>query len=387
MSLKYADSISVPGGGAGTVVFPTLDWTGIVGYTETGMDAAIAKRDATIDQLNGALTDLTTALGTLGSMPAFTGALDPAALGAMPAPMQVFPLPVAPSFATNFPSAPTIGTVTFDYTESAYTSNLLGNLESLLLNLLSNIAQTGLSDAVLDAQWNVDREKTAGITAGQILGIQREYQAANWDIPPGDELSFVIEARQQAVQGLLGSSRNIVVANAELVQKNFQFTVAQGIALETQNQTFFTATQSRLLEVAKTTVDSLLRIIESQITVYGKEIDAESTRVNALVSIFQAEVNVYSTEIQAEATRIKSSIDVLLAQLEYYSKKIGVDIDVYKTNLQLFINQKELSLKTLESITSLLAQVAASIGGAVDYHTSIGASTSLANTPFSVMTV
>jgi NAD(P)-dependent dehydrogenase (short-subunit alcohol dehydrogenase family) len=374
-------------GGSGTLHVQNKDWTGIATFTGQEIVNAVDRRDEIVDQLLSVLPELNNAQNNLGSIAPFTGALDVSQLGPLPDPMQQFNAPVRPDLSTDFPNAPVLPTVNYSYTEEDYNSILLTEVQAKLIDLVTNARQTGLNPVIEQQLWDRGRERTTAVMQGLVTNIAKQFAAAGWTLPTGDEVDATLQAQEAKAEADITESRNIAVAQADLEQKNLQFGIIQAIAMEAQMMNLFTATRQRALESAKQAVETIISIIKSDIDVYIANIDAQTKKLNATVAVYTADAEVYKTQIEGESTRILADMDIVKAKLEFFTKKVDVDIDAFKANVSLFLAQKELILKAKETETQLLAQVAASIGGAVNFGASMSASTGYSNTPLVTMGV
>jgi hypothetical protein len=358
-----------------------VDKVGIRNFTETEAKLAIAHRDIVLKDLYDKLTGLNASIAGLANIAPFVGSLDPSALGQMPDPMKQFPTPVRPNLSVNFPNAPVLPTVNYHFQDIAYNSILLTACEAKLIDLVNNVRSTGLDPAILQQNWDREREKSAAVAQGIIDNIGRQYSNAGWIMPVGDEMAMTFKALEAQAETDITASRTIAITNAELEQKNFQFAFTQAVALEAQTMNLFTASRQRALESAKQSVEAIIAIIKADIDVYVAEIDAQTKKLNAVVAVYEADASVYKTEIEGESVRITSGISLLKSKLDYYSTKIDVDIKAYTANIAALLSKNEMLLKAQETEAQLLAQVAASIGGAVNFSSSISGSCGYVNLP------
>jgi hypothetical protein len=347
------------------------------GFTRNEMNEAVGQRNLVLDELYAKLDELNAAQSSLGGIAPFTGALDASALGSLPAPMQTFTRPVRPDLSTNFPNAPVLPTVNYNYTEEDYNSILLTEVQAKLIDLVTNARQTGLNPVIEQQLWDRGRERTTAVMQGLVTNISKQFAAAGWTLPTGDEVEATLQAQEAKASEDMAESRNIATEQAKLEQANLQFSIIQAIGLEASTMNHFTATRQRALESAKQSVETIIKIIEADMDKFIAQIDAESKKLNAVVSVYEADASVYKAEIEGESTRIMADLGIIKAKLEFFVKQVDVDIDAFKSNVSLFLAQKEMMLKAKETETQLLAQVAASIGGTVNFSASLSNSESL----------
>ena len=264
-------------------------------------------------------------------------------------------LPVAPSpRELTLPSAPNIITVNFDgtmpaslrtppstsfnFTDEAYASDLTNALKTQLLSLVNNARQTGLLPAIEDQIWSRARERTASQEKRLNAAARRQFASLGWNMPQGDEALKLMQAAEEAVELDVTESRSIAIAQADLEQKNLQFSIQAAIGLEGQLITLHNAEQQRLFEAARYT-------IEAAISLYGLEV----SYFNANVSLYETQARVYQARLQAQLTEI----EVYKGQLEG-QRLVGdinkQDIDIYLAKIEGVRTTHELYKAELEGV-------------------------------------
>jgi len=137
----------------------------------------------------------------------------------------------------------------------------------------------------------------------------------------------------------------------------------------------------------KIAYDVPLKVLEQQTAIYKAKTDAKTAEIAGLVDIYKADAQVFGTEVTAEATRVNAEVAELEAVLKYYGKKVDVELDVFKANLSTLITQKEIINNMVLNEAKLRAQIAASIGGAVNFSAGISGSSAYQNaTPIVITT-
>lgn len=213
---------------------------------------------------------------------------------------RVLTLPLAPSLLTvNFdgvlPSAlDTPPNVEFDFTEQEYQSLLSGGLKTKLLDLILNTQQTGLNPAIEQQIWDRSRERTRATTQGAIDNINRMYARAGWSLPQGDQVKAIYRAQEQQAEADITESRSIAIAQADLEQKNFQFSFTQAIALETQLMNLHNSMQQRSFDAAKYLIEAAVSLYQVRVSYF-----------NGNVTLYTAQAQVYRDRIQGELSKLE----------------------------------------------------------------------------------
>lgn len=209
----------------------------------------------------------------------------------------------------------------FAFAETPYSSTLLSQLQGTLLDLVQNVRQTGLSQAVKQQKFDALREKTDALTAGLIENIQRMYMRSGHELAAGDEAEAVFRAQEQAMIQEASDYRAIEIADAELEQKNLHMAISSVLNLEGQLIGYHNNVQQRAFDAAKYAVQAAIDLFQVKVAYF-----------NAGVVIYEAQSRVFAERIRAEI----SKIELYKGQLEG-QKLIGdlnrQDIDNYKAQL------------------------------------------------------
>lgn len=250
---------------------------------------------------------------------------------------------------------------TFNYSNAAYQSDLTDALKTQLLSLVNNARQTGLLPAIEDQIWNRARERTASQGKRLLAAVSRQTAAMGWNMPQGDEALALQRATDEAVKLDVTESRAIAIAQAELEQKNFQFSIQTAIGLEGQLINLHNAEQQRLFEAARYT-------IEAAIQLYGMEV----AYFNANVSLYDTQARVYADRLRAQL----NEVEIFKAQLEgqkligdmnaqdvaLYQAKIGAIVSTYElykaqlSGVKLHLEGDALKLQRFESTVRAFAE-------------------------------
>jgi hypothetical protein len=275
-------------------------------------------------------------------------------------------LPNAPSmidisFTGSLPAAlASAPSAHFAFTESDYASTLLDKINEKLLSFISGFS-TGLSPDVEQQIWDRARRRTSIAVRRLKAQNERYWSAAGWDMPGGDLQNKNYEAEQEAVNQDITESRSIAIAQADLEQKNLQFSFTTATQIETILIQHADNVNQRALEAAKYAVQAAIEL-------YGLKV----TEFNANIEAYKAQAQVYRDRIQGELAKVelykakldgqkligelnqqdiaiyREQINAVLAVYELYKSKL----EAVKTQLQgdeLLLNQFESQIKSFDS--------------------------------------
>jgi hypothetical protein len=256
-------------------------------------------------------------------------------------------LPDAPSmidiaFTGSLPAAlESAPSATFRFTESDYASTLLDKINERLLLFISGFS-TGLSPDVEQQIWDRARRRTSIAVRRLKAQNERYWSAAGWDMPGGDIQNKNYEAEQEAVNQDITESRSIAIAQADLEQKNLQFSFTTATQIETILIQHADTVQQRAFEAAK-------YAIQAAIELYGLRV----TEFNANIEAYKAQAQVYRDRIQGELAKV----ELYKAQLDG-QKLIGdlnqQDIAIYREQINAVLAVYELYKSKLEAVKTQL---------------------------------
>jgi hypothetical protein len=257
-------------------------------------------------------------------------------------------LPTAPNIITvNFEgvvpgalSAPP--NTTFNWQNEAYASDLQTAIKEELLDLVRNVRQTGLTDAVRQQLRDKARERVTAEYRGLKKNVIRQSAAMGWNMPQGDEWIKVRQGEEQAKAAIITEYRSEDLIDAQLEQANFQFAYSKALELEGQLIGLHNAEQQREFEAARYT-------IEAAISLYGLEVQY----YNAGVAMYETQARVYQARLQAQLTEV----EVYKAQLEgqrLISDLNRQDVELYKAKIDAILATFELYKSELEGVKTLM---------------------------------
>jgi len=232
--------------------------------------------------------------------------------------------------------------VEFNFSEVEYESVLTTDLKNRLRDMVLNSRQTGLTPAIEQQLWDQSRERTRSAARGTIDQINRQFARSGWLLPQGDQIERIFQAQEILAEADITESRSIATAQAELEQKNMQFAITQGLALEGQLMTLHNQMTQRAFDAQKFLLESAIAMYQAHIAMF-----------NAGVALYTAQAQVYRDRIQAELAKI----EVYKAELE--GQKLLGDINTqgvanYTARIQAVVAIFGLYKDELEAVKILL---------------------------------
>lgn len=340
-----------------------------------GIEANQGKGNVAVGEVSKLANQINDLLNALSAAPQIN-----ATLGTPTTQVTDIVLPDAPTKPTlnQFPVMGSLLDVLPQFPElSPYYSQLASQLQVTLFNLVIGLVPTGLNPTIEQQIWDRARERTTATTQGVIDGIARQYARAGWDLPIGDEVERYYQALEDQAAQDITESRSIAIAQADLEQKNFQFSIQQSVALETLMSGLWSDIQKLLVDSEKTRVSALNESNQVTSDVYKNSVQAASAQADATASMYKAEADAYQAIASAEGERVKAQVAKLEQETVYLSKQAEVQIESIKANVATFLSQKELMLGAAKAMAQIWSQLAASFGSSVNYSASVSASDSV----------
>jgi hypothetical protein len=286
-------------------------------------------------------------------------------------------LPTVPTLRElTLPDAPAEITISFDgvlpgqlesapstdfvFIENDYASTLLNKINERLLLFLSGFS-TGLSPEIEQQIWDRARRRTSVAVRRLKAQNERYWSSAGWDMPGGDLQNKNYEAEQEAINQDISESRAIAIAQAELEQKNLQFSFTTATQIESILIQQANNVQQRAFEAAKYSVQAAIELYGLKVTEFNANIEAYKAHAQVYRDRIQAElakVEVYKAKLdgqkllgelnQQDVVIYREQINAVLAIYELYKTKL----DAVKTQLQgdeLLLNQFESQIKAFDA--------------------------------------
>lgn len=309
------------------VTFPSVP----SGLGESVLAPAVVTRDAPIKPSFGA--------------PVFTG-VKPTDNTAAPSDLEV-------KFRTAYADAgPTVIAMVNGYVDAMlakYNPRYAEQMAAIEDQLATYMAGgTGLNPAVENAIYERSRNKADAEARKVREGALADMAARGFTLPSGALTSAIQQARQSAADINASASREIVVMQAEMEQKNLQFAVTTSTALRT------------------TLLNASLSYMQNLISINGQAIEFAKSVLGAIVEtygitqrIFAAKLDAYRTEAAIYETQLKSAlagVELYKAEIDAFTALTNADrqtVEVYRARLDA---QKTLADVYQSSINAVISR-------------------------------
>lgn len=276
----------------------------------------------------------------------------------LPTPPSLLSINVSPFDGVNIPTLDiTIPELTIDapsireYVPGAqYTSALLTSLRTRLQNTL-DVGGTGLSPDVENAIWDRDRERAARAAADSLAQLDK-MEELGYSLPPGvyndNRLKIFTESEYQN----RGSSREVMIKEAELEQSNVNHALDVAVNLEGKLIDYTNQIEQRFFDSCRYATEAGISIYNARVQAYGMFVEAFKARISVYESQVRAElakVDAYKAQMEAEQVKadvnralvdqFKAQIDAALSNVEIFKARIAAiqaKADIEKTKIEIF---------------------------------------------------
>lgn len=230
-----------------------------------------------------------------------------------------------------------------------YTSSLLTALSESLQDRIEN-GGTGLAPDIENAIWDRSREREAIAKQDAIDQLER-MERLGFSLPTGAYMSARMKIEREHDYNLIGNSREIAIAQAELEQKNVLAALETATNLEGKLIDYNNAVEQRMFESARYVTEAGIAIYNAKVQAYTAFLDAYRAKVAVFEAQVRAEISkveAYRAEIAAEEAKAsvnrslveqyKSQVDASLAAVEVFRARIDgirtkAEIEQIKTNI------------------------------------------------------
>ena len=208
---------------------------------------------------------------------------------------------------------------------------------TILARILADLADgsTGINATVENAIYARAWQRATVKRADEYQKLNNDIAARGFSLPPGALLGALAEFSDEAVRMDADINNNIITTQADLAQKNAQFIIQQGLALEGILRKTAEAGADRALEYQKSKVEFLIRDYAERVRAFTSTIEGQKALVEAQVSalrgiidtnkgrveVFKEQYQALAVRIEAVASRNKAVTDVHLAQVQGYSEE------------------------------------------------------------------
>lgn len=368
---------TAPADFTGEWVAPNINSTGAYNLVNERFDEISAAAAGMLTTLNGHMSSLSGIVaslvippvtydsqsipslsGNIPSPPVMAGGLDlefPSFAGTLPTLSEIPIVNLSDIAPADLPDAITD---VLSWIESNYNSPLFTAILTRLITDLQSgatgldpIVEQEIFDRALSRQ-TIEFDKTQ-------QEIEQYFAARGFDLPPGAMAGRLQEQSSERARNVLDMNGKIMIEQAELAQKNSQFSMQLAKDLEAVLRDFHNKTNDRSLDYAKALATNAIAIYAENIKGYIAKAEADKAYIEVqienlkgvvehnkgLIMAFTGEIDAYNALISGKSSKNKAITDVYSAQMSGYEAETRAVTETQKG----MVAEWELRVKTADS--------------------------------------
>ena len=277
--------------------------------------------------------------------------------------IPVFTPPVLATFNETAPLFDAVApNVSMNWSEPSYASESLDDTLAVLSRM--RLGGTGLMPAIEQQLFERSRareDRTASKASREAIDL---FAARGFVAPPGAlqaQLNMVSENNQLQVNAL---QRETMLKIADVEIENMRFSVTQGLAAEQILVNIFNNYAQRSFEVAKFTVESLLAVYNTKVSIFNALMQSYQTKAQVYKTVIDGQLaELESYKIQLEGAKVTSEVNQQRVQTyEAQVRAVMANIEVYKAQLQGVQTKVDVAKAILDSYKTDVQAYAETIG-------------------------
>lgn len=211
--------------------------------------------------------------------------------------------------------------LTFSWQDAAYNDDLLAALKNALLNRIVN-GGTGLNPIVEAAIWARGRDREVKNGDAAQMELLNGHAARGWSLPSAVLSAQLQKAKQDYQDKIADLSREVMIQQATLEQRNIEFALQTALGLEQALIQEHSTMRERALRAAQ-------YMQQAAIDVYN----AQAAKLNLEIETFKAYALAYETRLRGELSKLELFKGELEAQ-GLISQLNKDDIQIYQTKAE-----------------------------------------------------
>ena len=236
-----------------------------------------------------------------------------------------------------------------------YTSGIIAPLVAKIVDALEN-GGTGLDTDVEGAIYDRHMSRVEDEQAQLVDGVSVYWGARGFTMPPGMLSAGIVEAHDRVVKNNMDVSRDIMISQAELAQRNTHFFVEQAVSIEQVLRTFYYS----LVQTAQAKVQAHLQENSFLLERYRLALESYAADIQRFSAIGDYE------GAAAQAFNASYSADASVRSAEWNAKGSHALAEANRADAQAKIYQQR-----IQALVGRMQSVAKSIEGVVDFAKSI----------------
>lgn len=277
--------------------------------------------------------------------------------------LPTFVAPVLPTFNESVPLLDAVAPdVAMRWVEPTYTSENFDNALATIDRM--RLGGTGLPAAIEQQLFERARSREARVAQQQTQEVFDTFAARGFVAPPGvlqNQLALVQERHALQVNAL---QREVMIKATDVELENLRFSVTQGLAAEQILVSIFENASKRAFEMARFTVESLLALYNTKVSIFNALMQAYQTKAQVYKTIVEGQLaTLESYRLQLEGAKVSSEINQ--QRVQTYTAQVQAVlayVELHKAQLQGVMARVEIAKTSMEAYRTDVQAYAETIG-------------------------
>lgn len=277
--------------------------------------------------------------------------------------IPTFTAPVLATFDETAPLFDAVApNVSINWVEPIYDSESFDATLAVLSRM--RLGGTGLMPAIEQQIFERSRAREDRVAAKASKEAIELFAARGFVAPPGAlqaQLNMVSENNQLQTNAL---QRETMIKIADVEIENMRFSVTQGLAAEQILVNIFNNYAQRSFEMAKFTVESLLAVYNTKVSIFNALMSSYQTKAQVYKTIIDGQLaSLQSYKLQLDGAKVTSEVNQQRVQTyEAQVRAVMTNVEVYKVQLQGVQAKVDVAKTILDSYKTDVSAYAETIG-------------------------
>lgn len=277
--------------------------------------------------------------------------------------VPTFVAPDLPTFDEQAPMFDAVApNVALNFTEPVYESENFNEVLATIKRI--NTGGLGLAPGIEEQLFERARSREDRTAMQAIEAAHDTFAGRGFVAPPGAlhaELSNIRERNQLQANAL---QRDILIRVSDVQIENMRFAVTQGLAAEEILTRIFLNAVQREFEAARFTVESLLALHNTKVSIFNAVVAAYQTRAQVYKVILDAKLaNLEVYRLQLEGERLKGELNQQKVQIyTALLQSVQSEVDIYRAQVQAAQTKVEAGRTAIEGYRADVQAFAETVG-------------------------
>lgn len=229
---------------------------------------------------------------------------------------------------------------------------------------------TGLPPEIEAAIWERDVDRLDQDEVKNLDEAENTWAMKGFQLPPGALIAAALAVQRDTAEKVAAQSRDVAIKQADLVQKNRQFAVEEGVKLAEAEANV----ALKLIDAAIARANLRLQYLLANLRAQVEMAEVELKRVQVVATVFDAQLkrDVAAFDAQAKALQLDITARTEFAKVDV--ALYGANIEAWKARITQVIEASRLILTAMQATGQLAATIVAGTAAGTSLSAGIQAS-------------